>query len=360
MARRNPFARARRDINKSERELREDRMADYRFADSREDAIFNALTRSLRRTGQRVSRQNERMLERMAALVARQRAGRRVIGRAQGAAVDSYGGAMAGEAADAFSVARTSARTGVQVAQAHERAGEQGARNADRIVRVAQAGAREARAGADYALAQALDQRGTEDAALIAQQRHDLNMARIQQQFAMAQAERQHQLDFEFWKKQQNFLQNGGFGQDGQSSSLVGEDLASLMPNIRDLLEANPDASATDILQQLGENVTPEQVPYVMRLIQTVKNRGLFGGPSPSGTYEEGVQAIVDSMLASNPEWDKPKLRRALEKAILAQLRMVYNQRASEAPEAPDTAEVGPGLSQSENFGVTSSWRLPN
>lgn len=340
---RNPFRAARRDIRRSERALRDDRMADYRVARSQEDAIFSALSRSLRQTGRRVSRQNERVLDRMAALVARQRAGRRTVARAERGATERYGGALAGEAADAFRPARTSAATGTQAARAAQRSGERSAGAADRIVDIAQAGAKEARASADYAVAQALSQRGQADAALIAQQRHEVNMARIQQQFAMAQLEQQKQLDFEYWKKQQNFLQNGGFGKDGQSSSLVGEDLASLMPTIRQAFDDNPEATATEVLQGLGDNVSPEQVPYVLRLIQTVKNRGLFGGPSPSGTYDEGVKAVVDSMVALNPEWDKPKLRRALEKAVEAQLRMTYNAAAQQALASEAASPEGGG-----------------
>lgn len=359
------FKAERRSIRQSANALERDRMSDFRFAGSQLDAIYGALAKTRRKVGKRITSQNARILDRMAGIVARQRQGSRRVTGAQAESVSRYGGAIAGAVGEQFKPATTMARTGKADALAGQAVGLKEAKTDQTILGIAEAGAAEARAGADYALAQALAERTNQDVTLIAQQKHDLAMAKIQQRFQLAAMEKQADLDYANWKKQQEFLQGGAAGVLGQQASTTGETLAALMPEVRAALADSPEASVQDILGQLDTTaLSQEEQLYLAKLIQNVKTRGLFGEGAGTGSYDAGIDAIVDAMVALNPELaKKDKLMKALKAAIEAQLRATYNRisaaHAREAleadAEAPATPSVGQGggASLASIYGVT-------
>lgn len=332
------FKAERRSIRQSENALERDRMSDFRFAGSQLDAIYGALAKTRRKVGKRITVQNERILARMAGIVAKQRQGsRRAIG-AEAESVRRYGGAIAGAVGEQFKPGSTVAKSGVKDALAGQAVGLHEAKTDQTILGIAEAGAAEARAGADYALSQALAERTNQDVALIAQQKHDLAMAKLQQRFAIEMAEKQADLELRNAKK----LADAARLQEGTGAAgatLVAEDLAALYPEVRSALYENPEMSVADIMATLDVPAGGEL--YVAQLIRVVKNRGLQSGDT--GSYAASVDAILDTMLFNNPEWrKKPKLIETLKKAIDAMLRSTFNRQLAaterDALDSPDYA----------------------
>lgn len=326
--------RERRRIDATERSLRRDRESDFRWASGSVDAIYAALGRTVRRSGRKLTAQNKRVLGAMQDLQRRQRAGGRRLAATERRVDDTYGLA---DTSGQFSVARAQQRGGQAVVDAQVAAGRQASRGTNDLVALARAGAREAEAGADQALAEALGARTEEDTALVAQQRHDLAMAKLQQQFA----EQAQQKEFELWKKKLRFEQSLATKAAGPE---VGGQLATMASNLSDvsskaraiLAEESGDITPAELIEQLvaDDVLEPEEAknPTYRSLITNLKNANAWG--DQAGRDSE-VDAIL-SALRDNYRSYYGDHRKVLTRLVTANLNALYN-----APADPRVQDSG-------------------
>lgn len=310
----NIFAQMRANVRTTRRALARDRMRDYRVARDVNEAIFQNLAGFQARVGRRLTRQNERLLARMGRVARRGQALSRDLRAelAQGAV-----GMMSDATGAAFAPARVALKGGQQVTQAQLKLGRGIARTGNLALQLAQAGAAEAEAGAEAALAEALQARTQEDVRLVAQMKHDVLMAKLQHQLALEQMEK----EFELAKKRMLFeqkLATGQLGGEGKVVTSMAEDLARVSIDMRNYLMKNPDASVAEVLSHLTETgVLTEaeaQHPAYARLADILIKSNIGRGP---GTAEPTLDAILNVIRHFWPNYSKYKRLRNLAEQTL-------------------------------------------
>lgn len=348
------MAKERRAIDRTEAALRADRKGDYKWATGNIDAIYAALGRTMNRSGRRLSARSRRIVSRMEELAARQKQqGIGAVRRAEGAAVNRYGGVMAGAARADFGVARATATGGADVAAAQAREGRGIASTGNELLKLARAGAREAEAGAQYGASQALSERANEDIALIAQQRHDLAMAKIQQQYALQAQER----EFELYKKKLRFEQNLAEKQLGvdEGAALTGmtQSLSDGSSLIREALAEDPSLTPSEAVEQVADqlDITNPGDEAVYRSLATYLKNGEVFGENDSTRMDE-VNAIMYA-IRDNYRRYYGDHRKRLERLIKANLSAIYSAPATPVePEAPSTGDPLSGYT--DRFGLAA------
>ena len=320
---------AKRNIRRYERQLTRGRMRDFRTTGSINDAIFGSLSGFLGRRAGRLSRSDARTLARMVELQGGLRRAGRGVQRRQSDTVDRYGDALADSSRLAFEGAAQSNREATRVLGAHKTASEMQAATGRGLLGIAQAGAEQARAGADYATSQVLQARTKADVTQIAQMRHEVALTELQGQMQEEAAN----ADFERQKKLLEFQANlaaGKLGDDWGGAESAASTLSSASVVIRRVLRENPDAEAEQAIQALTADglLDPEDAanPAVRRLFFNIKNRNLYVSTEEGATRQGEATAVLDAMMSTWPFADTPAKKAALMKYILQHLQTGYAQ----------------------------------
>jgi hypothetical protein len=281
-----PFAAARAQVARAEKMLNQKRGRDYRVTSDVVDAVFGNLGQTMRSTNKGLTSGSARILKQMMALRDSQAGDAALIG-AMGDRAGQAGG-MGGYADQAFDPANARAVGAVGIGNADVQAGKDYLGTAQGLVKMSQAGARQAEAGAQYETAQALAARTKADVGTIAAQQHDIAMAEIQSQHDMEMAFLQHKLELDSLQKQYDMAQsqqkraesvvNAKLGPQAVSTSRI---LAGAVNEARSLL--SQDHGMTDqelvdaVAKAIGEENDPNLKVMLPRLIYFLRsgNTGL-------------------------------------------------------------------------------------
>jgi hypothetical protein len=197
------YRKAASGLDALQRSLAKRRSSQFSRTRAIDDAVFKNLGNDLRSTRAQLSSGNQRIIDQVRALVARQAKSGAAVGRAK--ADVSFAG-VGDYAANAFKGAEASAKGGQMVAGAGLDEIKFGAQTSQGLMDILGQGTQQAKAGADYAVGQALAARTKEDVAQVAEQRQQLLMAQLQQQYALEQMDHQVELANQAATKQQAVL----------------------------------------------------------------------------------------------------------------------------------------------------------
>lgn len=294
-------------INAQGKTLTADRTADFRWASQGQDAIFANLQALINGRKKVLTQTNNRILGAMQSLVAQQQAMGQAVAQDQQATTDTYGGTTADYAAQQYAPAQASVQEGNADAAALSRQGANMAQTGAGLIKIAQAGAQEAQAGASYALSQAMDARTKADVQAIAQERQQVLQMKLQAELQAQLADRQAQSSFNTWKKQQVYLQQQATksGLPGDPASLV-QQSAQATVFLNQFLASNPGASASEAMSALS-------------------NAGFINGMSAQEQQaQQSVFTAIYQRLASlHRANDHPTLQQQ-QSAILGVLQQFY------------------------------------
>lgn len=344
------FLRALANARRSGRAMRRDRESDFRVTSGVVDAIFGNLSTTSAGLSRSMQGVNQEQVQALRALA--RRSAKQTRAASKGAVKDivqSFGTGFEGVARQDLQVERaTGAKARTDAATAAQ-AGGAVARSGLEVMSIMDKGIAEAAHAADYATAQALNYRVKNDETLVAQMTHDIQMARLQAK-----------LDFDNWKRQQEYLQKLEEGKSGgayQGMTLVAEHMATASSHLRAMFAADPDANVSDIVQEYVQKygVANEAETVVLNaLAASIKQQGIFTGGQEPGRAAE-VDAIMDSLLTLYPNYRGH--RKELQKLIELKLRTIYNMSAEEARTAAAQAvsgsspSPGPGVVPGQGFG---------
>lgn len=190
------FAPVQADIFATRKVLNRARNAEFRTSADILNNISSSAMTTLTGTARQLTAEQQRQLAALQRLRSNAgRAQRRIVGRAESQVANLYGAAGAGYAAPAVDVLQARARGSQTALRGVQRAGGVLGRANAAAMGTVGAGLQEAKSAAEYALAEAKLYRARNDAALIAQQQLSLDQVRLQAQ-----------LDFQMWKKQQDYM----------------------------------------------------------------------------------------------------------------------------------------------------------
>jgi len=288
-----------------------DTESDFSATQGQRGAIRGNLATTGRGLSRGLTQTQTRDLAAISRLAARAGAQPKAVSRAQSQAVNRYGSAMGSSIAQQFGVARATARATGDIVKAGAKGASILARGGQEALGIAKAAAGEAAEGAQYAMAVALKSRYQTDASTAAQMQFELDSMRLQ-----ARLDLKNQKELMDYTKKLEEEQLGG----RKGATEAADSLASFMPELRLFMDANPEANWAMVAQSL--DIPPSIAPYLQEAFPKMKSRGVFTG---NLGYDATVDAIVDSMLAMNPELKK--IRGKLEEVVLSSLQQSWNSR---------------------------------
>lgn len=302
-----------KSIKKTGKALRRDRNKDYRETKSINDAMFKNVLKSGKGTKRRLTKSNERQLDLMRKSAEKMAASASREVRRQTRRHDRLGNA-GGMLSELYSRSNKTLSTTASVAKQQSKAdvkyGKSISTAGDYLLKLGQQGVREAQAGADYLAAKALQQRATQDTALIAEMRHDEEMLRLQAeiaaQAAKAEFERQvkllelsDQLEDEnakkknktgTWMAMKNILQ-AATAAGAQARLLLTTD--ERFTTLKDY-DPNDEADATALADFVSEiaGTLPTYIENPAAFINPIVNSVLAGGHPTRDTIKEVVYGM--------------------------------------------------------------------
>lgn len=292
-----------RAVDRDARSMERVREKGYSALNDAIDQLYANLRTTQRGYGRQLTRGNERNLDRILSKVANTRAASRRAVHAydKGAKpiTDSRYGAMLSPALNPLRKQVTQPnKRAVKAAESGARVGRAQANTSEGIVDIIRASAAEQKAGARAVAADALNQRTTEDTALIAQQHHDIRMARIQAQIQAQQAES------EFERSKQLALYNAKLatgnlpGQDGDMLNTAVNELGNAASFILSQSAAGVDAETIrQNIMAMYADASPQEGMALQRLVDTLTSDTSAG---PDNAVSE-VMGIVRGI----PGWEK-------------------------------------------------------
>lgn len=185
------FKKLQADINASVAANKADRMGDFRFEQRGVDAIYGNLATTGKGLGKTLTKEQVRSLQAMKRI---QKNALKPIGPSEAKVEDAYGSALGSSIHQQFGIARATQSATKTEVKAQVKAGITQAAGGQLAMKTMNAGVKEAKAGADYALAAALRYRAGQDASLQSEQQLALDMAKLQAK-----------QDWALWKKQQDY-----------------------------------------------------------------------------------------------------------------------------------------------------------
>lgn len=187
------FKKLQADINASVSANKADRMGDFRFEQRGVDAIYGNLATTGKGLGKTLTKEQVRSLQAMKRI---QQKALKPIGPSAASVKNQYGTALGSSINQQFNVAESIQGATKTETKAAVKAGITTAAGGKLAMKTMSAGVKEAKAGADYALAAALRYRAGQDASL-----------QSEQQLALDTMKLQSKLDWDMWKKQQDYQQ---------------------------------------------------------------------------------------------------------------------------------------------------------
>lgn len=337
------FKKARASVNRSARDMERVREGGYRALDSAIGRLYKRLHST--QSGQRrsLTAGNERSLEKILAATARGRAANRRTTHTAASKLDRYTDSKGMVAGD---IARTGSRMLADELRAGKNA-EAGAtlgRTADRtaqgVADIFAAGAQEQEANANMMAAEALQQRTTEDVALIAQQRHDVAMQEMQARINARAAEQEARNA----RKMALFNHRLATGDlDETNSKLAHSAVSNLAQSavlINDLRSQGMDTATIEARIMAGVDPASPEGVALQRLILSLTSDTTEGAP------DDAAQEILD-IITSVPGWDKMggKKKNATKAWIRGEIQGIVKE--TEAKSVKTTAADSPAVGSS-------------
>ena len=282
----------------SAKDLRKDKKETARVI----DAAFESVSTAHKGGKKRLNRYNRGRIEKVLAMQDRMgKAGRRDVERVA-SRVDRFGD-MGGMLSQSYRKSTKNAQAGAKTGRATVEAGRKLVESVDETSRtalgIAEAGAREAEAGAEAALHDSVGVRAQADAARAAEMRFQLAQTRLQHQLAIKQMEKQAEIDRKNLEIQQKAAQST-LGGSFAGIKAAASQLSTIGNDILRMVKAGEDDTA--ILQAISTNyqiTAPQDLAAVNRLIQ------LLGKDRSGVTGREEMIADITEVIESVPGWGK-------------------------------------------------------
>jgi hypothetical protein len=300
MAVKNEFrnTKARRQLRRGAKDMRRVRVRGYRALDKGIENLFGELASSQKGIIKQLTRGQARDMDLLLGMKARMRKGNSRTAHAFDAQLDAYGsgGGMltAGQTAARKDVSADAQRSNAE-AQAGVQYGRGIQKSTSGIMDILKQTTKSTGAAAEYAASEALQQRTTEDTALIAQQQHEIAM----QEYAAQQAEEQAARDFARQKKlalYQQKLAEGTVANGGALSTAV-NGLVNAAQAIREFQGSG--MSKEEIEQRLLSNpdLSSAESMAIQRLVNSYFSNEKGRLDSVTGELMDVVRGI--------PGWEK-------------------------------------------------------
>jgi hypothetical protein len=186
------------------------------------------------------------------------------------------------------------------------------------------AGITEAKYAAKYQTAEALQYRAKEDAKLLADQANQIRMMQLQAK-----------MEFDTWKKQQDYLQKTEDASQGalQGLNVTTTTAASASADFRTWLVDDPELTADELVAKYQE--TNGSLGENERLVLTAVARSVKGSVNSAGktvkgySTEDEAREVVDALLLLYPNFGGERDR--ILKTITSQLKAGYSAAEVEA-----------------------------
>jgi hypothetical protein len=284
------FKQARRSIRDVRKANAADLRGDTAATQSQLAAIFGNLATAGAGTARTLTKAQNRELDAIQRLAGRTNARASAgVARTRETAVARYGSAMGGAVDQGLGVAEATAKGTKNITRARTGAASVAAKGGVLALDQMREGTAQAQAGADYALAVALRQRGQTDAAQVAEMQFQLAQQKLQFQQQQQMLEAQTQADFALWKKKLDY----------ENSLAEDEQRVSLAP----ALSAAPNAGAVmasyglewEVLDETGKPTGETRRPTAAELAQRYATEaGILEGDVDRFKV---VQEIAQNML---------------------------------------------------------------
>jgi hypothetical protein len=316
--------------------LKEARVGGFSATTDLIGGIYGNLGTGVAGVGSQMTLQNARQLRALAAVADRTVQGnsRDVRGGVR-TAQNLFGGAVTGLAAPEFARAAGHSKAAKIALAGAARAGVTTAQGANTVLGIMQAGVAEAQAGAVAQTADALKYRAKNDAQIIAAQQNMIL---------------QSKLDFQNWKRQQDYLKKQEQDPSGQAVgvSQVTDLATSGAVKMRQYLVDHPDATVDELVGLVTAGDTalqnnPNVSGVLSELARQVKQSvGSDGTTSDGYSRADEATDIYNSVLLLYPNYKNVK---QLRETIKAGLDAGWSaaQVAAVAAQAADTTPAGVG-----------------
>jgi hypothetical protein len=293
--------------------LRQDRMAGFKATGSALDAIYGNLSTTQAGIGRSQTIANQKTMAALARLAGKtDRATGRIVHGSEAKAANQYGSVI-GAAVDRQSgTLEAHAAAAGMALHGEVAAGKTGARGATNVLAITKAGAKAAAAGAAGQLADALQYRAKNDAQIVAQ---------------MEQARMEANLQFQTWKRQQDYLKKqeekdtrGALGGITQATNTS----ATASAFMRNWLAENPGASAPEAMAAYTEKygAVEAAVPLLTLISQNVYSSvDPETGQTRAGyTREDETHDLVSALHTLYPTFadQKKAVFRTIDSALAA------------------------------------------
>jgi hypothetical protein len=272
---------------------------DYRYTGSLEDAIFGNAGNSTRSAGQSLTASSARILSAMKGLLAAQGADAKgILGMANDR---SLGGGLAGVMGQSFNPAAATVAGGLGVGLAQVKAGQDYGDTATGLVKLAQAGVEQARAGAKYQTAQVLAGRQKQDVATIAAQEHDIIMAQLQEQLQEKAQQAQYDLSVRAATKAQADLQ----AKQGPQAVATVRSMANAVIEAQKFLTGNQAATNQEVLDAVNAALGTANDQYLQQLLPQLIVELRNGGSALNAINTVARQNFADLYSKYGKQWSK-------------------------------------------------------
>jgi hypothetical protein len=362
------FQKARKQVAQGGREMERVREVGYTHLDSAIGRLYRNLQTTQKGVSKSMTKGNARTLERILDRTARSRAANRRTVHATAKTLSAYEdsrGMMSQELGRLASDVAAQARGANKVAAAGAKVGVTVDKTAKGMMGIIEAGADEAQANANVLASEALSRRTSDDVALIAQQNHDIAMAKLQAQIQAKQADQELQNAIKLERARADIATSD---LDPTNKRMVGRavtELANAGQTIREM-RANGATAGEISATLLGagglyEDATASEKSAIMRMIQSLTTRD--PEQLEAGYHDDAAQEILD-IISDVPGWDNltSKKQKETEAWVKAQLGAAEKMRLkAAADEAAAPAEpAGPGAYGGEVGGPDSTSRNYN
>ena len=266
--------------------------ADFGVAMSASRAGQANLLRQLGTSGRSLTRSLGRQQGKLTSLQAKARAAQQAVARGEQATINRYGQELGGAVHEAYGQARAYAAAGKAEVKAEVARGAANARVAGGIMGIAQQGAAAGASAAQYAMAQALQSRYAISAETVAQLTGQLYQSALQ-----------YNLEWQMWKKQQDYAEKkAGNGEKGTVTQLI-EDGSKTAVDAAEAArswveENNGDISTLDVSAAIqtyaAENGYGPDDPRLAIFAETLRN--MKRGQNAGAAWRSAIQTLYSNV----------------------------------------------------------------
>lgn len=325
-------------VKGTSRALRQRRQRGHKVTNDINAAVYGNLSGTIGAAKKGMTRNTARVTSRIAELQSRaSNVGvrhLRATRRAEATAVDRFGGAlMAGSTKQYRKGVKAAGKAGAIAVGGALKGAKVVGKSGSTALDIAQAGATEAQAGAEYYTGAALKERTSADIQFIAGLRHDIAMTKMQAQIA----EQQAQAEFERQKKLARFEANLLEQETGA------ETMSAVKPFVNLLTEITPQVIA---MQEKNKKLDEEDRLTPEEMVARLEEQGTLRDPAEvqaattlirqlTNNNQDGPDNIIAEVVRSVPGWttlgrgEKDRLRQYIRRELQAEqarLRKLFGQ----------------------------------